>query len=310
MTPQIESITGPAVPLKPLIIRPAKGWRNLRIAELWHYRELLWFLAARDIKVRYKQTLLGAGWAVLTPFLTMVVFNVLFSVLMRRPPSPQGIPYAISTFCALVPWQLFAHSLAQSGNSLVTNRNMITKVYFPRLIMPVAPTLAALVDFLIAFIVLVGMIAVYHFTRIGQPTVELEYKFHFTWQLCLLPVFVGLTVATSLAVSFWLSALNAIYRDFRYMIPFLVQMWMYLSPVIYATQDSRFQKYFTENPWLATLYGLNPMAGVLEGFRWVLLGAAPPPPALMAASVSMVLVLFVGGALYFRRMEQTFIDLV
>jgi lipopolysaccharide transport system permease protein len=275
---------------------------------LWHFRELLLFLAVRDIKVRYKQTLLGAGWAVLMPLLTMVVFNVLFSVLMGRPPSPQGIPYAVSTFCALVPWQLFAHSLTQSGNSLVMNRNMITKVYFPRLIMPVAPTLAALVDFLIAFVVLVGIIAVYHCTRIGQPVAD--YRFHFTWQLCLLPIFVVLTLITSLAISFWLSALNAIYRDFRYMIPFLVQMWMYLSPVIYATEDSRFQQYFTKYPWLATLYGLNPMAGVLEGFRWVLLGGQPPPLGLLVASVSMVVLLFIGGAFYFRRMERTFIDLV
>ena len=308
MPPQSQSTAGPAVRLKPLIIRPERGWQSLRFAELWHYRELLWFLTARDIKVRYKQTLFGAGWAVLTPLLTMVVFNVLFSVLMDRPPSPLGIPYAISTFCALVPWQLFAHSLAQSGNSLVTNRNMITKVYFPRLIMPVAPTLAALVDFLIAFAVLVGMIAVYHFTSIDQ--LHGEYRFQFTWQLCLLPAFVALTVITSLAVSFWLSALNAIYRDFRYVIPFVVHMWMYLSPVIYATQDSRFEKSFTDHPWLATLYGLNPMAGVLEGFRWVLLGSAPPPPELLVASVSMVFVLFVGGALYFRRMERTFIDVV
>ena len=304
-------IAVPAAQPQPMVIRAARGWRSLRLGEIWQYRELMWFLACRDIKVRYKQTLFGAAWAVLVPFLTMVVFNVLFTILLTRKnmPTATGIPYAISTYCAMVPWYLFSHSLSSAGNSLVANRALITKVYFPRLITPVAPVLAALVDFVIAFVVLIGMIAFYHFTDFSQAKGE-EYLFHFGWQLCLLPVFVVMAVMTALSVALWLSALNAIYRDVKYILPFMIQMWMFISPVVYSTSSNKFAGLFKKQPWLETAYGLNPIAGVVEGFRWTLLGSEAPPVRLMIASGAMVTVLLIGGAFFFKRKEQTFIDLV
>ena len=281
-------------------ITPSRGWVGIDLGELWDYRELLYFLAWRDVKVRYKQTVLGVAWAVLVPLLTMVVFNVLFGLLMGREgrPTLPGVPYAISTFAALVPWQLFAYSMGQSSNSLISNRNMITKVYFPRLIAPLAPVLSALVDFVIAFAILLGMVAVYHaFT---------DYEFALSWRLLLLPLFVVLAILTALALSLWLSALNAIYRDVRYAVPFLVQMLMFISPVVY-TSNSILRDGMSD--WIVALYFLNPMAGVLEGFRWALFGEPAFTAGMIVPSALGTTLFLVGGAFYFRRMERWFADL-
>lgn len=275
-------------------IKPGTGWALVDLDELWRYRELIGFLAGRDIKVRYKQAVLGVAWAVLRPLLTMLVFNVLFGLLMGKhgKPTIAGIPYAVSAYCALVPWQLFASSLTQSGNSLVSNKELLTKVYFPRLIMPLAPILAALVDFGIAFVVLVVMMVWYGVV----PSLA----------VLTLPLFVLLAIMTSLAVSLWLSALNALYRDVRHALPFLVQLWMYVSPVVYTTESIM----RGQPQWLRVLYGLNPIAGVVEGFRWALLGSPRPPTAILFASCSVVLTGLLGGLLYFGRMERTFADVV
>jgi lipopolysaccharide transport system permease protein len=281
-------------------IRPSKGWTALDLRSLWDYRELMFFLAWRDIKVRYKQTYLGAAWAILVPVLTMVVFNVLFGLIMGHgnKPAPAGVPYEISTFAAIVPWQLFANAITQSSTSLVTNRNMITKVYFPRLIAPIAPVLAALVDFAIAFGVLVAMVAVY--ALIGA------FDFEFSWRLLALPPLVLLTALIALALSMWLSAANAIYRDVKYILPFLVQTLMFVSPVVYSV-DSIFDA--STPQWLVSLYCLNPLVLVLEGFRWALFGAGMVTVPMIVTSAASVLVLFIGGAYYFRRMERLFADL-
>ncbi len=275
-------------------IEPHRGWVPIDLAELWRYRELIGFLALRDIKVRYKQTLLGIGWAVLQPLATMVVFGVLFRALLGREgmPTLEGVPYAVSTYCALVPWQLFARSLQSSGDSLVANQHLITKVYFPRLVAPLAPLLAAGVDFACAFAVLIGMMLAY-----GIPP---------TAAALALPGFALLTVATALAVSLWLSALGAIYRDVRHVLPFLVQLWMFATPVVYTTESVLGGR----PEWLRVLYGLNPMTGVVEGFRWALLGAAEPPWMLLAVSIGVAMALLVSGLYFFRRLERSFADLV
>lgn len=276
------------------LIAPPSGLALPDLSEFWRYRELVGFLALRDLKIRYKQSLLGISWAVLQPLLTMVVFTVLFGFLMGRDqlPTVEGIPYAVSTYCALVPWQLFATALVTSGNSLVNNQNLITKVYFPRLAPPLAPIIAALADFALAFAVLLMLMVAYG-TAPG-------------WSLVALPAFVLLTVITALAVSLWLSALNALYRDVRHAIPFLTQLWMFVTPVVYASENI-----LAGAPnWVHVLYGLNPMAGVIEGFRWALLGSAPPSPFLLVASLAMDGVLLITGAAYFQRMERTFADVV
>ena len=280
--------------LPTVVIQPTHGWRAVDLGEIWRYRGLLYFLTWRDIKVRYKQTLLGATWAIIQPLLTTLVFTVLFGVLMGRgnEPTVPGVPYAVSTFCAMLPWNLFAHSLSQSGNSLVNSRNLITKIYFPRLVIPLSSVLAGLVDFAIAFGVLLAMMLGYGITP--------------SWAVLTLPLFVLLAVCASLAVGLWLSALNAIYRDFKYVIPFLLQLGMFVSPVVYASA-----KIEGKLPgWALAIYGLNPMAGVIEGFRWALLGAGSPPGVMLVASTAMTLALLVGGAYYFRRMERVFADLI
>ncbi|HUT56715.1 MAG TPA: ABC transporter permease [Phycisphaerae bacterium] len=280
--------------LPTVLIQPTHGWRAVDLGEIWRYRGLLYFLTWRDIKVRYKQTLLGATWAIIQPLLTTLVFTVLFGVLMGRGKEPTipGIPYPVSTFCAMLPWNLFAHSLSQSGNSLVNSRNLITKIYFPRLVIPLSSVLAGLVDFTIAFGVLLLMMLGYGITP--------------SWAVLTLPLFVLLAICASLAVGLWLSALNAIYRDFKYVIPFLLQLGMFVSPVVYASA-----KIEGKLPgWALAVYGLNPMAGVIEGFRWALLGAGSPNGAMLAVSTVMTLALLVGGAYYFRRMERVFADLV
>jgi lipopolysaccharide transport system permease protein len=269
-----------------LVLQPSSGFLKLNLRDLWEYRELLGFLVWRDIKVRYKQTALGAAWAILQPVLTMLVFSVFFGRLAKVP--SDGIPYPVFAFAALLPWQLFAYALTESGNSLVSNQNLITKVYFPRLVIPIAAVLAGLVDFAIAFLVLLVLMFYYGIV----PTAA----------VALLPLFLLLAVATALAVGLWLSALNVKYRDVRYTMPFLVQFWMFATPVAYPSS-------LVPEPWRA-LYGLNPMAGVVEGFRWALLGKAQSPGVLLWVSVAAVIVLLVGGLRYFRRTETTFADVV
>jgi lipopolysaccharide transport system permease protein len=277
-----------------IVITPPRGLGTVDLAELWRFRELIGFLALRDVKVRYKQAALGVSWAVLQPLLTMVVFSVLFGFLMgaEGKPSVEGVPYAVSTFCALVPWQLFATALSFSGNSIVQNQNLVTKVYFPRLVLPIAPIIAALVDFGAAFAVLLLMMLAYGIVP-GAA-------------IALLPFFVVLALATALAVSLWLSALNALYRDVRYALPFLTQLWFFVTPCVYTTASVLGEA----PPWAHWLYAANPMVGVVEGFRWALIGGpAPATGALLASSIAVV-VLLVGGAIYFRRMERVFADWV
>jgi lipopolysaccharide transport system permease protein len=267
-------------------IAPSKGWVSLKLGELWEYRELLYFLIWRDIKVRYKQTALGAAWAIIQPFFTMVVFSLFFGRLAKVP--SDGIPYPIFSFAALVPWTFFANGLGQSSNSLVGSANLITKVYFPRLTIPIASVLSGIVDFALAFVVLLGMMFYYGM----MPTLNVLW----------LPLFVLLALIASLGVGLWLSALNVEYRDVRYVVPFITQFWMFVTPIAYPSS-------LLSEPW-RTLYGLNPMVGVVEGFRWALLGTKTAPGPLIAVSSTAALVILVTGAFYFRRMEKTFADIV
>jgi lipopolysaccharide transport system permease protein len=267
-------------------IRPSQGWQALNLRELWRYRELLWFLAARDIKVRYKQTVLGVAWAVIQPLFTMIIFSIFFGRLAGIP--SDGVPYPLFALCALLPWQLFAYALTQSSNSLVSEQRLLTKVYFPRLIVPVSSLLSGLADFGVAFVLMLGMMAWYGVAP--------------GWAALTVPLFVLFTAAAALAVGLWLAALNVQYRDFRYTIPFLTQVWMFASPVAYPSS-------LVPQAW-RPLYGLNPMAGVIEGFRWALLGKADPSWGLLGVSVLAVAALLTGGLFYFRRMERTFADVV
>ncbi|MGA3294943.1 MAG: ABC transporter permease [Candidatus Acidiferrales bacterium] len=269
-----------------LWIEPIEGWTTLKLKELWEYRELLYFLVWRDIKVRYKQAALGAAWAILQPLLTMLIFSLFFGRLAKVP--SDGIPYPLFSFTALVPWNFFATAIAQSSNSVVGSSNLITKVYFPRLAIPLASVLAGLMDFAISGGVLLVMMAYYR----RVPTA------HILW----LPFFVLLALAAAVGVGFWLSALNVKFRDVRYVVPFLVQFWMFASPIVYPTS-------LLPARW-RTLYALNPMVGVVDGFRWALLGTHTAPGPIIAASVLATLAFVIGGALYFRRMEAQFADVV
>lgn len=267
-------------------IKPTQGWARLQLREMWDYRELLYFLTWRDIKVRYKQTALGAGWAVLQPFFTMIVFSLFFGKLAGI--KSDGVPYPIFSFVALVPWTFFSYGLSQSSNSLVASENLIKKVYFPRLIIPVATVLSGVVDFAIAFVVLLLMMAFYGIA----PTVNVFW----------LPLFIALVAITSLGVGLWLAALNVTYRDVRYVIPFLTQFWMFATPIVYSST-------ILPHRW-RTIYGLNPMVGVIEGFRWALLGTKVAPGRMVFASSLAAIGLLLGGAFYFRRSEKNFADIV
>jgi homopolymeric O-antigen transport system permease protein len=270
----------------PIVIRSTAGWISLKLRDLWEYRELLYFLAWRDIKVRYKQTTLGIIWVVLQPLLIMAVCSIFFGYLARVP--SDGLPYPLFMFAGLLPWQLFASALADCSSSLVTNQNLITKIYFPRLVIPIAAVLPRVVDFACAFFVLVAML--------------FYYGVSLTWALWTLPLFILLAVMTSFAVGLWLSALNVEYRDVRYVVPFLAQFWFFVSPVAYPSS-------LVPERW-KVLYSLNPMVGVVEGFRWALLGKTEAPGPWVAVSLVVTLVLFIGGLYYFRRMEKTFADVV
>jgi lipopolysaccharide transport system permease protein len=268
------------------IVKPSKGWVSLKLGELREYRELIYFLTWRDIKVRYKQTVLGAAWAIIQPFFTMVVFSLFFGKLAKVP--SDGLPYPIFAYAALVPWTFFANGLSQSSNSLVGNANLIKKVYFPRLVVPFSSVISGLVDFVLAFIVLIGMMLVYGIF----PTINIVW----------LPFLLLLTLVSALGVGLWLSALNVQYRDVRYTVPFLTQFWLFATPIAYPSS-------LLSEPW-RTLYGINPMVGVVEGFRWALLGTDSAPGPIILVSSLVALALLVGGCFYFRRMERTFADVI
>ena len=268
------------------VIRPSRGWISLNLRDLWEYRELLYFLTWRDVKVRYKQTVLGAAWAIIQPFFTMMVFSLFFGKLAKIP--SDDIPYPIFSYAALVPWQFFANGLSQSSTSLVASANLIKKVYFPRLVVPVSAVISGGVDFALAFVVLLGMMLFYG----TVPTAAV------IWLLFLLL----LALVTSLGVGLWLTAMNVQFRDVRYAVPFLVQAWMFATPIAYPSS-------LLDEPW-RTLYGVNPMAGVVEGFRWALLRAETAPGPIILVSALVAVGLLVSGAFYFRRMEKTFADVV
>jgi lipopolysaccharide transport system permease protein len=265
-------------------IRPSRGWISINLRELREYRELLYFLIWRDIKVRYKQTILGAAWAIIQPFFTMVIFSLFFGRLAKIP--SDNIPYPIFSYAALVPWTFFANGVALSSNSLVGSANLIKKVYFPRLVVPISSVLSGAVDFVLAFLVLLVMMLFFGILP--------------TWNVVWLPLLFLMALLTSLGAGLWLTAMNVRFRDVRYAVPFLVQAWMFATPIAYPSS-------LLEEPW-RTLYGINPMVGVVEGFRWALLGTETAPGPIVLISAFVALALVVSGAYYFRRMEKTFAD--
>jgi len=289
MQPEISPVLGDLCPPREVpvtVIRPSRGWISLNLRDLWEYRELLYFLTWRDIKVRYKQTVLGAAWAIIQPFFTMVVFSLFFGRLAKMP--SDDIPYPIFSYAALVPWTFFANGLSQSSTSLVASANLIKKVYFPRLVVPISAVVSGGVDFALAFAVLLGMMLFYGIV----PTAAVVW----------LPLLLLLALVTSLGVGLWLTAMNVQFRDVRYAVPFLVQAWMFATPIAYPSS-------LLDEPW-HTLYGINPMAGVVEGFRWALLGTKTAPGLIILVSALVAVGLLISGAFYFRRMEKTFADVV
>ena len=268
-------------------IQPSQCWSALRLSEVWEYRELLYFLVWRDIKVRYKQTAIGAAWAILQPFCTMVVFTLFFGKLAGVP--SDGMPYSVFSFAALVPWTFFANGLSGASNSLVESANLIRKIYFPRLIVPAASVLAGGLDFVLALVMLFGIMLYYGIV----PTI------HVIW----LPALALLSIITALGVGLWLSALNVKYRDVRYTIPFITQLWMFATPIAYPSS-------LIQDPTWRMLYALNPMVGVVEGFRWALLGTDTAPGSMVIVSAVVACIVLVSGAIYFRRMERQFADIV
>lgn len=289
MSPQEAVAERPAT-----VIEPRRGWISLGLGELWEYRELLYFLTWRDIKVRYKQTVLGAAWAVLQPFLTMVVFSLFFGRLAQIP--SDDLPYPLFSYAALVPWTFFATGLTQSSNRMVGSANLIRKIYFPRLVLPISSVLAGLVDFAIAFAMLVVVLMPwFHFF---DPTWAFAWSLHLLW----LPPLLLLACVTAQGAGLWLSALNVQFRDVRYAVPFLVQIWLFATPIAYPSS-------LLSEKW-QIVYALNPMVGVVEGFRWALLGTETAPGPLVLVSSLVSVALLVSGAFYFRRMEKTFADMV
>jgi lipopolysaccharide transport system permease protein len=275
-------------------IRPPQGWLGLNLKDLWLYRELIYFLIWRDVKVRYKQTVLGASWAIIQPLMTMVVFTVLFGRVAKVP--TDGIPYPIFSYTALLPWGLFTKALTDAGKSLIHNRSMLTKVYFPRLVIPISSVVSGIVDFALAFTILIGMLIYYNSDLGGNYDITPNYA------VITLPLFLLLAMVTSLGVGLWLSALNVIYRDVNYILPFITQIWLFITPVAYPAS-------MIPEKW-QLVYALNPMTGVVEGFRWALLGMEPAPGPMVAVSTVIAIIILVTGLFYFRRMERTFADLV
>lgn len=274
------------MPLPTFVIQPPRGLGSLDVAALWEYRELLYFLVWRDVKVRYKQTFIGASWAIFQPAMTMAIFTVVFGNFAKIP--SDGLPYAVFAYTALLPWTYFSTALSRSGTGLVSNANLITKVYFPRLIVPLASVIAPAVDFLFAFLLLLGLMAWFGIVP--------------TWGIVVLPLFFLLAMITALAIGLWLAPLNARYRDVGHTIPFLTQFWMFASPVVYPVS-------MIPESW-RLLYSLNPMVGVIEGFRWALLGKGDTDFSPMLVSVAVVFVLLVGGVVFFKRMERTLADVI
>ena len=275
-----------ASPVPTLVIRPSRGWVAIKFRELWQYRELIYFFVWRDIKVRYKQTALGAAWAIIQPFVTMVVFSIFFGKLAKMP--SDGIPYPIFTYCALLPWNYFSGAVTRASNSMVASGSLIKKVYFPRIAAPLAAVASGLVDLAISFGVLIAMMFYYKVV----PEVTLLW----------LPVFTIMAITTALGVGLWFSAMNVKYRDIGHVIPFLTRTWFFITPVVYPSS-------MLTGFW-RIIYGLNPMVSVVEGFRWALLGKGQHPGWMFAVSAAMVVVLLISGAFYFRRMEKTFADIV
>ena len=268
------------------IVKPSAGWAALKLGDLWQYRELILFMTWRDLKVRYKQTFLGASWAILQPFLTMLIFSIFFGNLAGV--SSDDVPYPIFSFTALTLWTLFSKALQDASRSLVASSHMITKIYFPRMILPLSSVLAGVVDFAIAFVVLIIMM--------------IYYGIYPTLQILVLPLFLILALVTAMGVGLWLSALNVIYRDVGYVLPFLTQAWMFLTPIAYPTS--------IVPPRWQTLYAVNPMTGAVEGFRWALLGSGQPPGWMTAVSALVAVILLISGMFYFKRMERLFADMV
>lgn len=283
----VPTSDSPALPLVKTVIEPSRGWVPLKLSELWEFREVLYFLIWRDIKVRYRPTLLGAAWAIVQPFMTMVVFTVFFGRLAKMP--SDGAPYALFAFAALVPWTFFANGLTQSANSLVHSSQLITKVYFPRVLVPMGRVLSGLPDLGLSFLVLLGMVWWYGL-------------FEIRGRLLWLPALAFLAFITAFSVGLWLSALNVRYRDIQHAVPFLAQMWLFATPIAYPSS-------LLPEPW-RTIYSLNPLVGVVEGFRWALLGSGHPPGLSLAFSTLAAVVLLVTGAYVFRRIERTFADMV
>src|SRR5690349_9709799 len=272
---------------KTTVIEPARGWVPLKLRELWEYREVLYYLVWRDMKVKYRQTLIGAAWAIVQPLMTMVVFSVFLGKLAKVP--SDGAPYPLFAFAALVPWSFFANGVTQSATSLVASGNLITKVYFPRLLVPMGRVLSGLPDIGLSFLVLVGLVAAYG---------RLELSLSLLW----LPLMAVLALLTAFGIGLWLSALNVQYRDIQHAVPFLVQIWLFATPIAYPSS-------LLAEPW-RTIYGLNPMVGVVEGFRWGLLGSGRPPGMPLVVSTAAALALVVSGAFFFRRVERTFADVI
>jgi len=269
-----------------VVIRPSVGWTSLKLRELWEYRDLLYFLTWRDVKVRYQQAVLGMAWTVIQPLITMVIFSLIFGRLAKLP--SEGFPYPVFTYAGLLPWQLFSGAVLRAGTSLVGNANLLTKVYFPRLIIPISAVTSGMVDFLVSFLVLLGLMLFYGIIP--------------KWEISILPFLVLFVLGTSFSVGIWLSALNVQYRDVQHIVPFLVQVWMFASPVAYSIE------LVPTGIW-RIVYALNPMAGVIQGFRWALLGSRPPDEMILV-SLAIVAILIVTGLYYFRKMEKGFADVV
>jgi len=282
----MEVPAGSATRTPSVVITPLKGLFQLDLASIWRFRELLYFLVWRDVILRFKQTLIGGAWVILQPVITMVIFTLIFSKLARIP--SDGVPYPVFAFCALLPWSFFSAALARSSSSVVNNANLVTKIYFPRLLIPFAASLGPLVDLIFSFLVLLAMMVWFRVVP--------------TWGLLALPLFLWLAIMTALAVGLWFSALNVRYRDVGNIIPFLIQAWMYASPVAYPVS-------LVPQKW-RLLYSLNPMVGVIEGFRWALLGKGSLDPVMLALSLVVVSALFFGGVVFFKRTEQTFADVI
>lgn len=271
-----------------IYIKPSKGLAALNLRDLWMYRELIYFMIWREVKVRYKQTMLGAAWAIIQPVLTMIVFTFLFGRIAKLP-TDGNIPYPIFSYTALLPWNLFVNALNQASRSLTSNQNMVSKIYFPRLVLPLASILSGLVDFVIAFVILIFLMIYYRVT----PSVNVIWA---------LPAFLLLAIVTALGVALWLAAINVQYRDVNYALPFMTQFWLFATPVAYSSQ-------LISAKW-QLVYSLNPMAGVVNGFRWALLGVGNGPDAGLWISVAIAILILIGGLFYFRNMEKTFADTI